>query len=107
MRLIVSFVLVLIIILIIGSLINHFLTLFIQSTGLSGTNLLLGMIFGFARGVLLIGIFILFARMTSVVKEPWWHSSVLIPDFMGIANWLHQFIPDQLNHFSQLNHPKG
>lgn len=100
LRLIIGFVLVFVLILILGSLINHFLAVFVQSTGLSGTNRLLGMIFGFARGVLLIAIFILFAKTTSVVRDPWWQSSHLIPYFQGIATWLQQFIPVHLNNFS-------
>lgn len=99
-KIIIGFMIVFIIILIIGSLINHFIGVLVKSTGLSGTNRLLGMIFGFARGVLLIAIFILFAEMTSVVREVWWHQSHLIPYFQGVANWLQQFIPDHVNNVS-------
>lgn len=107
-RLIIGFIIVFIIILIIGSIINHFLVAFIRSTGLSGPNRLLGMIFGFTRGVLLIAIFILFAQATSVVRENWWLTSQLIPYFQGITRWLHQIIPGhfyQMSHF--LNHKAG
>jgi membrane protein required for colicin V production len=106
LRLIIAFVFVLIIILIIGSIINHFLGAVIRSSGLSGTNRLLGMIFGFARGVLLIAILILFARMTSVAKEPWWITSQLIPYFQGLTNWLQQIIPLQFNNMSHFFKPK-
>jgi membrane protein required for colicin V production len=109
-RLLVAFLLVFIVILIIGSLINRLLSIFIRSTGLLGTNLLLGMIFGFARGILLIAIFILFAEMTSVVKDPWWHSSQLIPYFQGVTNWLRQFIPtyfDNISHYLILKPKAG
>lgn len=100
-RFLVSFLILFIIVLIIGSIINHFFGMLIKSTGLSGTNRLLGMIFGFARGVLLVAIFILFANMTSIVREPWWQSSYLIPLFDGLVAWLQQFIP---NHFNGMSH---
>ncbi len=100
LRLIIGFLIVFILILIIGSVINHFLGVFISSTGLSGTNRILGMIFGFARGVLLIAIFILFAKMTSAVKESWWQASQLIPYFYSVSDWLQQFIPLHVNGFS-------
>lgn len=108
LRLIIGFAIVFIIILIIGSLINHFLGVFIKSTGLSGTNRLLGMVFGFARGILLIAIFILFAKMTSAAKEQWWLSSQLIPYFQGISGWLQQFIPSHFNNMSHyFSNPKA
>lgn len=100
LQFIVGFLVAFFIILIIGSLINHFLSAFIYATGLSGTNRLLGMLFGFARGVLLIAIFILFAKMTSAIKQPWWQTSLLIPYFQGLTNWLQQFLPLQFSHVS-------
>lgn len=100
-RFFVIFVGLFLLVLIIGSIVNHLLAMAVRSTGLSGTNRILGMIFGFARGILLVAIFILFAGMTSVVREPWWQSSYLIPYFHGIVAWLQQFIP---NHVENLSH---
>jgi membrane protein required for colicin V production len=99
-RVIISFILILVIVLVIGSIINHFLGLFVKTTGLSGPNRLLGMVFGLARGVLLVAILLLFAKTTSVVKNPIWHESQLIPHFQEIADWLAQLIPQQVNHIS-------
>lgn len=100
LRFVISFIILFLIILIVGSIINHFLGLMIRSSGLSGTNRVLGMVFGFARGVLLIAIFILFAGMTSLAREPWWQSSYFIPYFHGLVAWLQQFIPQHLNGMS-------
>jgi membrane protein required for colicin V production len=101
LRLIIGFLAVFIVILIIGSLVNHFLGVFVRTNGLSGTNRLLGIIFGFARAIILIAIFLLFAKTTSVVKENWWQTSQLIPYFHGIISWLQQFIP---LHFNSMSH---
>ncbi len=100
-RFFVSFIIVFLIVLILGSIISHLLSSLVRSTGLSGTNRLLGTVFGFARGILLVAIFILFAGMTSVVRESWWQSSYLIPYFHDIVAWLQQFIP---NHFPSMSH---
>lgn len=102
LRLLVAFIIIFILIIIIGSIINHFLSIFVKNTGLSGTNRLLGMIFGFARGILLISIFILFAKMTSLTRSPWWQGSQLIPYFLNIASWLEQLIPAQLTSMFHL-----
>lgn len=108
LRFIVSFIILFILIMIIGTVINHILGAMIKNSGLSSTNRILGMLFGFARGVLLIAIFILFAKMTSVIREAWWQSSALIPYFHGLVNWLQQFIPDHFNNVSHyFSTPKG
>jgi membrane protein required for colicin V production len=106
-RFLIGFVAIFIIILIMGAVINHLMGIFVLSTGLSGTNRLLGMVFGFGRGILLIAIFILFARSTSLVRDTWWQSSQLIPHFRETTNWLHQFLPEHLNHFSSFIHPNA
>lgn len=106
-RMLVSFLILFFIILIIGSILNHFIGIFVRGTGLSGTNRILGMVFGFARGVLLIAIIVLFAKLTSIIRTPWWQTSHLVPYFQGLADWLQHLIPVQLNHVSHyFAHPK-
>lgn len=108
-RMMISFIILFIIILILGAIVNHFFAVFLRSTGLSGTNRVLGMVFGFARGVLLIAIFMLLAEFTSMTKEPWWSQSQFIPYFQNISTWLQQFIPTQFSNVSHYiaNHKLG
>ncbi|HHJ38487.1 MAG: hypothetical protein AXA67_12855 [Methylothermaceae bacteria B42] len=54
-----------------GTLINHGL--------FRAFNRLGGLLFGFARGVLLIVLMVLFARSSQLVSEPWWHESMFLP----------------------------
>lgn len=105
LRLMVSFIVLFVVIIIIGAIITHLLSMVINNSGLSGTNRLIGMLFGFARGVLLIAILILFAQFTSVPKDTWWTKSQLIPYFQNIANWLHQIIPIEFNNVSHYLSP--
>lgn len=101
LRLMISAIVLFLAVLIVGSIISHLLLMIIRGSGLSGTNRLIGMVFGFARGVLLISILILFVQFTSVPKDPWWSNSQLIPYFSNIAAWLHRIIPMEVNHVSQ------
>lgn len=82
--------------LIIGTLISYLIAQVVQVTGLRGTDRLLGVLFGFGRGVLLVAVLILFAGMTHFTQQPWWTSSVLIPQFKPLALWLVGFLPKEL-----------
>lgn len=73
--------------LMIGALLTHLLGMLVQATGLSGTDRLLGMIFGVARGALLVVIAVGLLSLAPVQQDPWWQQSVLLPDFLMIADW--------------------
>ena len=74
--------------LIIGALIKMLFKELVSATGLSATDRLLGMVFGAARGVVLVVFCIsMFARMTSVSQDPWWSESVVIPHLLLVEEW--------------------
>lgn len=93
-----AFIILFLVILIIGAIINFIITQFIEKTGLSGTDRLLGVVFGFARGVLLISIILLAARLTAIPKEPVWTQSRLVPVFTPIEKWLSTYIPEDIQN---------
>ena len=47
----------------------------LTALGLSPTDRLLGVVFGAARGVLIVLLLVAIGGMTSVVKEPWWRGA--------------------------------
>tara|TARA_Y100001934_G_scaffold283176_1_gene400984 strand:- start:421 stop:999 length:579 start_codon:yes stop_codon:yes gene_type:complete len=65
--------------LLVGGTIGFLLGELIRVTGLSGTDRLLGMVFGFARGALIVVIAIAVLRLAPVTEDPWYQSSRLIP----------------------------
>lgn len=85
--------------LILGSMIGYLLSRMILVSGLGGTDRILGGLFGFARGALLIAVMILFAGMTSLQKESWWQESQLIPKFKPLASWIIDFLPNNERSF--------
>jgi len=102
LRLVASFAILFVVILIIGALVNFLIGQLISSTGLSGTDRLLGMLFGVGRGLLLIGVLVLLASMTAFPQDDWWQKSVFIPHFHGLAEWLHGFVPKEIGSFHKL-----
>ncbi len=83
-----------IIVLIACAIINAFISRLVESTGLSGTDRLLGVVFGLIRGVLLVAALLLVAQLTTpMAQESWWTGSGLINYFSPVENWLQSFIP--------------
>lgn len=95
-RMVVAFSALFLITLIIGALINYLIGKLVDKTGLSGTDRLIGVVFGFTRGALLVTILLMLAKLTPMAQEPWWKSSVLIQYFKPVEIWLQDKLPKSL-----------
>ena len=73
--------------LVVGGLLTHLLGLLVQATGLNGTDRLLGMVFGLARGALLVVVAVGLLSLAPVQQDPWYQQSKLLPEFLKIADW--------------------
>ena len=98
-RILVGYGLCFIVVLIVGALVRFVVGKLIESTGLSGTDRLLGMLFGFARGVLLVTLAVFLLGFTAFTHDPWWRQSSLLPQFEGAASWLGQRVPDGVRRY--------
>jgi membrane protein required for colicin V production len=90
--------------LVVGSLLTHIIAVMVKRTGLSGTDRLLGMIFGTARGliVVLAALILLPSLLTGVENDRWWKESQLIPEFLLMKDWSEQSFNDVVNWGSSL-----
>jgi membrane protein required for colicin V production len=80
-------------VLVVGGLLNLLMGQLVSKTGLSGTDRVLGVAFGVARGVVLIGVTVLLAGLTVLPEDPWWRESQLIGHFERLALWMRSFLP--------------
>lgn len=90
--------------LMIGALVTHLLGTLVQATGLTGTDRLLGMVFGLARGALLVVVVVGLLSLAPVQQDPWWRQSVLLPEFLMIADWSKHLL---LGFFNQSSNAVG
>jgi len=82
LRAMTAFLLVFIGVLLLGALLNFLIGLIVKATGLSGTDRLFGMLFGFVRGLLIVMIFLIYVpNYVPIKKDSWFQESQLIPYF--------------------------
>lgn len=73
--------------LVLGGLINYLIGQLVLVTGLTGTDRFLGMVFGAARGALLVVVAVGLLSLAPVQADTWWRESELIPHFLLVADW--------------------
>ncbi len=93
-RVIAAFAVLFIITLIIGALVNKLIGMLVEATGLTSTDRLLGMVFGLARGGLLVVVIVALLGMTPVIQDRWWQESELIPHFALMEGWTRNLASD-------------
>lgn len=84
------------VVLLIGGLVTFLVGKLVEKTGLSGTDRLLGGVFGGVRGLVLVLVLMLVAGLTPVPQDPWWQSSRSIQSLLPLAEWSAQFLPDYI-----------
>src|SRR5690348_3573292 len=88
-------------VLVAGALLGWVLRKLIQGSGLSGTDRMLGMLFGFARGALLVVVIVAVLEFTPATGASWWRQSALLPEFAQGAGWLSARLPPDANRYVQ------
>ena len=89
----VAFVVVVFVVLILGAILGQIMTTLVDKTGLTGTDRLLGVVFGAARGALLVAVLVYLAALTPMPEDLWWKESQLIGHFQTLADRMLAMIP--------------
>lgn len=83
-------------VLLVGGLLTFLVGKLVEKTGLSGSDRLLGGVFGGIRGLILVLVLMLVAGLTPVPQDPWWQQSRTIQSLMPLAEWSSGFLPDYI-----------
>lgn len=66
---------------------------FLEAAHLSGTDRLLGGVFGLLRGVLILFAAVYFTSRTAFAQQPAWRDALLVPPFEAGVRWLAPHLP--------------
>ncbi len=99
LRLILSFSVLFLSTLIVGSLLNRAITNLVDFSGLGGLNHLLGLVFGAARGLLIVTVLVLLAEQTILPHDAWWQESILIELIQKQATVFQLYLPEELQNY--------
>lgn len=98
-----AFAILFLVTLIAGSLLNYLLGQLVRATGLSGTDRLLGVLFGALRGVaIVLAMVIIIPKILPVEQDSWWQASTLIAYFKGMEGWAVTTAEQTFNWFKSL-----
>ncbi|NOR41152.1 MAG: CvpA family protein [Gammaproteobacteria bacterium] len=92
-----GFALLFICVLLLGAVVNYLAGKLVAKTGLTGTDKMLGVIFGVARGAVIVAILVLLAGLTPVPQDPWWQESQFLGYFEQLAMWMRDFLPAEIS----------
>ena len=98
-RLFLGYGLVFLAALVVGGLVTWLVSRLVASTGLSGTDRMLGLGFGLLRGAALCSVLVLLLGFTPLPQDPWWQESRLMPGFQGSAEWLRGMLPESASQY--------
>jgi membrane protein required for colicin V production len=91
-----GFALLFVVTVLVGGLVGYLAGQLVAKTGLTATDRALGVIFGVARGVIIVAVLVLMAGLTSLPQDPWWQTSLLLAHFQDMALWLRGFLPAEI-----------
>lgn len=98
-RLVAAYVACFVLVIIVGAIIGYLLRRLVSGSGLSGTDRLLGLVFGLARGVAVIVLIVLMLGFTPFHRDAWWQESRLLPTFEGVADQVKAYLPAELSNY--------
>ncbi|HUT40351.1 MAG TPA: CvpA family protein [Gammaproteobacteria bacterium] len=91
-----AFALLFVCVLLLGAVINYLASKLVSRTGLTGTDKMLGIVFGIARGGVIVAILVLLAGLTPFPQDSWWQDSQFLNYFEEFALWMRSFLPEEI-----------
>jgi membrane protein required for colicin V production len=100
LRMALAFIALLVGVLLLFGIFNFALGKLIDSTGLTGTDRMLGVLFGIARGIAIVVVLVILAGLTPLPKDPWWRQSLFIGHLEQLAKLGISLLPAEFaKHF--------
>ena len=103
LRNIIAFSSLFVVTMVLGSLVSKLLGQLVNSVGLGSTDRILGMLFGFGRGVIIVLALLIFVpAVVDVQYDDWWQTSQLIPHVLRLEDWSREMAGAVIGFFSSI-----
>ena len=98
---------ILLLVLLVGWVFGMLLSYLTRSAGLGPLDRVLGLVFGFLRGTVLVGLMIIGAELLHLNQEVWWGRSRLVPYGETVGDWLRGMVGERGEPWSKLERLTG
>ncbi|MCA1779644.1 MAG: CvpA family protein [Xanthomonadaceae bacterium] len=95
-RVILAFSAIFLLVIVVGGLLGYLIGKLVEKSGLSATDRLFGAVFGLARGLAIVVVAVILARLTPFPQDPWWSQSHMLPTFERFADQLNSHLPSAI-----------
>jgi membrane protein required for colicin V production len=99
----IAFLIIVVGVLFAGAILNFILGLLLKSSGLSSMDKILGMCFGFIRGVFMVSLILAILSQTSLPYQQYTAGSKVIPQLQPVITWITGYIPMVLNQLKSVD----
>jgi len=96
LRVVAAFTGIFIIVLILASIVSYVLYRLFAIAGISGLDRSLGLVFGIARGVVIVAILIIGSIYMDFTSQPWWQGARLVSYFTLVTDFILTFLPAEI-----------
>jgi len=101
LRYLLSFMVLFLSVFTVGFIVNVIVKRLVDVTGLTIVDRMLGILFGTARGLIAVGVILMFISVTSMQNTAWAKTSQLAPEISPLVGWLDGFLPEQMQDVTQ------
>jgi membrane protein required for colicin V production len=98
---------VLVLVLLIGWATGMMLAYFARSAGLGPLDRAIGLLFGIARGMVLMGLMVIGGELLHLNQEDWWSRSKLVPYGEAVGDWLRAMVGERGEPWAKLERITG
>ena len=96
LRLVVAFFVLFVMSLVVFTIVSFFAGKLVERTGLTGADRVIGVVFGFFRGILIVTGLVALAGLSHLPQTELWHESLLLSNIQAVAIWLTGLLPDDI-----------
>lgn len=105
LKMLAAFLIVFLAVLLLTSLLSIALSSLFKSVGLGWINRIFGGVFGLARGLLIVTVFVMLAGMTKLPQDPRWANAMFSPPLEALVKAILPWFPEGIAQYVSFEQP--